>query len=464
MFRKRKSEPSLLGKAAAVYQAGLAAFEAGRYGEAIETLTTIAEENSLPGTLARFYLGRAHLQEGVSELNAGLYSRAAAHFAEARRINPDSTGLSSYIAACHVGQGRFDLAAAAMEQERACETMDEDLVIRLAHAFVRDCQLPRAVQVLNEAIETSPRRADLRHQLGLLHASVGEYVEAAGQLKAAVELAPLSAEIHQHLAMAMAAMGDARGSIRHLATAQRLRPHDAHTAFLLAMGLKATRSATNPPAEPGAEGESAAGARKPGGGFLALRGGGLHGAVRETASRGDGCYAGAIAPEEEHGLEALGEVLVSEPDFVEAFLSLPQSEVDGEIFSALAATLERALERHPGYADLHYHCSRVYARQGRTDAAIERAASATRINPRYVQALIQLGRLYRQTDQRGEAIDRLREAIELGGDYPDVHVLLGELYQEDGRKTEARAEFRRALELNSGYARAREALMELQSA
>jgi tetratricopeptide (TPR) repeat protein len=161
---------------------------------------------------------------------------------------------------------------------------------------------------------------------------------------------------------------------------------------------------------------------------------------------------------DEAAIVALGEVIIQEPDFVEAFLNLPVSDADRDIFAMLAATLRRALDRHPDYADLHFHCSRVYERLGRTDAAIDEARSAVRINPRYVQALITLGRLYGQTNRTNEAVDRLESAIAAGGDYPDVHLLLGDLYRGQGKRLEAAVAYHRALELNSNYQAAREAL------
>lgn len=419
MFGKRKSGTSSLGHAARVYQEGLAAFETGRYGEAISKLSTVAEEHSLPGTLARFYLGQSHHHQGIIELNGRHFAVAARHFAEARRINPDSGGLSNYLTACHVGEGRFDLAVSELERVRAGGGSDQAISIRLAHALLRDGQYDRAVDTLQDAICTAPSRSDLRFQLGLILASGGDYEAAVESLEAAVRLSPFDAAIHQHLGLTHGALHRMEDAVRHLRSAQRLAPHDAYIAHLLALSMQAAGAVT-------------VGDREP----LTAR----------------------PAPNDQSALDALGSVILQDPDFVEAFLSLPESEVDHNIFAMLAGTIERSLERHPDYADLHYHCSRVYQRLGRTEAAIERANRAVCINPRYVQALIQLGRLYAQTDRSAEAIDRLREAIRGGGDYPDVHYLLGEMLRRSGRREEARSAFRRALELNSNYHSARAAL------
>lgn len=416
MFGKKKAIGSGLASAAAIYQKGIAAFETGRYSEAIELLASIAEQSSLPATLAKFYLGQAHMKQGIRELNAKSFAPAARHFAEARRINPNSEGLSKYIIACHVGQGRFDMAADELEKTPGDQRRDPAIPIRLAHAFLRDGQQDRAIETLVGAIDLAPRRADLRLQLGLIQASAGEYEAATKSLKAAERLSPFDPSVQLHLGMAYGARQMAEEAVRHLRSAQRLKPHDAHIAQLLAMAMQSCPV--------------------------------------ETA--GEIAFVGAS--ENRNALDQLGDVITHDPEFVEAFLNLPASDVDGEIFAMLAGTLERALERHADYADLHYHCSRVYRRLGKTQEAIAFAQQAVQINPRYVQALIQLGRLYAETNESGPAMERLIAAIESGGDYPDVHYLLGELYRQSGRREEACAAYRRALTLNGEFKSAREAL------
>lgn len=420
MAREQKTNRRFAADAWSAYQEGLAAFDAERYTDAIALLTAIQDADGLLGSLARFYLGQAQLQHGVNELRAGRNAAAARHLTIAREINPKASGLSRFIAACHAGQGRFDRAAAELERAADAGLGDVDQPIRLAHAFARDGKMPRAVETLVRVIDDQPHRVDVRLQLGLLYGAAEEFEDAICVLQEAVELAPLHAEIRQHLGLALAAAGDHREAIEHLSIAQKLRPHDAYLALLLTMALDAA---------------------------------------------GTTCIQLAIAPAvhvreqaDDQSLDVLGELVTENSDFVEAFLSLPVSEVDADIFAMLAATLERALERRPDYADLYHHCSRVYQRLGMTSPAIRQARKAIEVNPRYVQALIQLGRLYAKTDESDAAIDRLEDAVRCGGDYPDVHCLLGELYRRGGNIAQARDAFRRALAINADYQRAHEAL------
>src|SRR5262245_4227960 len=99
MIPNRNKGRFSLGRAAQVYQTGLAAFESGRLSEAIALLTQIKDDNCLPGTLARFYLGQAHFRRGIEELRAKRYTAAAGDLMAARELNPDSADLSRYLAA-----------------------------------------------------------------------------------------------------------------------------------------------------------------------------------------------------------------------------------------------------------------------------------------------------------------------------------------------------------------------------
>ncbi len=413
-----------------IYQRGIAAYETGRYSEAIALLESLGETRGLAANLAHYYLGQAHMRLGMAELSAGRHAEAARHFNAARAINPNAASFSKHISACYAADRRFDLAASELEREQL-RAGDEsprqaDLPIRLAHAFARDGQQARAVETLVEVIHTEPSRIDVRIQLGLLYAAAEEFEDAICIFQEAAELAPLDADVRRHLGLALAAAGEHAEAIEHLAVAQRMRPNDAYLALLLTFAVDAA---------------------------------------------GTTCIKLAIQPAtgelemvDDRSLNALGDVIAGDPNFVEAFLSLPETGLDSNIFALLAEILKRSLECHPDFADLHYHCSRVLQRLGQAEPAIDQAHRAIELNPRYVQALIQLGRLYADTDRSREAIDRFRGAIACGGDYPDVHFMLGQLYHRIGDPIGARDAYQRALELNADFTRAREALAAVHDA
>lgn len=406
----------------AQYQLGVAAYESGRFAEAISILTRVADRSDLPGQLARYYLGRAHLQYGLGELAQRRFANAAEHLQAAVALQVEGD-LSRHLAACFVGQQRFDLAAEAFERQLQRGGGDEATPIRLALSHWKQGQTTRAIDTLSAATRREPGRADLFMQLGLLFASQDDYRLALDALDTAARLAPLDAAIRQHLGLTHAALGAWSAAVEHLSVAQQLRPQDAYVALQLTLAARA------------ANGEGAAAPL----------------AISRPAP---------TAPDTS-AIQQLGQVILKEPDFVEAFLALPRCGIDTEVFGVLAATLEWATERQPELADLHYHCSRVYQRLGRTYEAIDAARRAVEVSPQFVQALIQLGKLYGETDNTQDGIARLEAAIEAGGDYPDVHLMLGQLYQRRGQRGAARQAFERALQLNSGYRAAQTALAEL---
>lgn len=417
IFGRRRMSPA---EAAALYREGLSAFEAGDYERAIGQLSQIDDGCSVSSTLAKFYLGQSHLKHGIELMNDGRHVQAVHHFNVARRLNPDAAGLSRYLATCYAAQRKFDLAADELDRSPDSDVDASTQAIRLAYALARNGQVQKGIETLIEAMDKTPHRIDVRRHLGMMYVASEQYVDAICIFQEAVELAPLDAELRRCFGMALAASEDHAEAAEQLSIAMRLRPNDAYLGALTAMAMEASKSTCVK--------------------------------VRVDPATDQ------LAPIDDCSIDSLSELIVSEPDFVEAFLALPQTGMDDEIFSLMAGVLERALAMNPEFADLHYHCARVYQRLGRMNEAIDEASRAVEINPRYVQALIQLGQLYASQDKTLEARDRLGRAILFGGDYPDVHYLIGELYRREGDVASAADSYRRALALNERYGRARDAL------
>src|SRR5262249_11993297 len=155
---------------------------------------------------------------------------------------------------------------------------------------------------------------------------------------AAIDCDPAHAGAQQNLGLTYAATGEWACAVRHLRTAHRLRPRDAYVALQLGHALRAA-------------------------------------AAEAVAIDGDIAVGGELSLDA-RAVEGLGRTILADPEFVEAFLALPTSGVDRELFATLGATLEWALERQPEFADLHFHCSRVYQRLGQSEAAIAAANRA----------------------------------------------------------------------------------------
>jgi len=406
------------------YGQGMAAYNAGRYDEALGRLEALVNVSGATGVLSRFYLGRTHQQVALDHFRRHRFKEAASHFEAAARWNPLGGGVERFLAACYVRTGQLDLAIDQLRWATAAEPGDVEARIRLAMALWRSADQQEALDTLRAGVDLCPDHAELHYQLGVLHAGRACYTEAEASFRRAVELDARHLGALERLAQCCGLRGDLAEASRWLHHAHQFEPLNPRIGFQLSL-LAQVRGV--PPVE---------------------------------ATTGDT----ALLPEPDRkAIERLGEVIIAEPDFISAFLSLPSSDVDHEVFTALAVTLERAMARQPEYADLHYHCGAVYRRLGRHDAAIERAEQAVRLNPKFVNALILLGELYSQTERWPDSVERLKEAIAEGGDYADVHYMLGRLLQKAGQVDQARDAFERALVLNRDYRPAREALKVLQA-
>jgi tetratricopeptide (TPR) repeat protein len=404
----------------------MAAYNAGNHRAAIRHLEPLAGEPGVTGLLSRFYLGQSHHQLALRHFRQMRFKEAASHFEIAARMNPSGGGVERFLSACHAKTGRFDLAAEGLRTLLDRNPEDVGARIRLALALWKQSTPEAGVKVLEEGLEARPDHAELQYQLGVMYAAREDFERAETYFGAALARDPGHAGACERLAQCRALDGEPHRALELLQRAHTLDPLNPRIGLQLSVLAQTVGEA--------------AGTLLPG---------------DSAPARGDLDHV---------AIERLGEMVAQEPDFVGAFLSLPASEVDQEVFSILAATLEEALSKHPEYADLHYHCGGVYRRLGRDAAAIAHVERAVSLNPRYVNALILLAGLYAQTARLDDGAARLEQAIQSGGDYADVHYMLGRLYQQSGQPSRARGAYERALALNGRFEQAKEALDSLATA
>jgi predicted Zn-dependent protease len=255
----------------------------------------------------------------------------------------------------------------------------------------------------------------------VLLASRACFDEAELRFVQAINLNPGHTEAMVNAAMCCAVRGEPAEALALLQRAQKLRPFDGRIGLLLAQAANATQQ-------------------------------------KGIAVRFQAAMPSDEPDDDLQGREELARVIEADPDFVDAFLSIPILESQQAVYATLLRTLECVLERQPEHAELHFHCGRVLDRLGRREDAIQRGERAVSLEPRFVRALIELAKLYRQSARPAEAVRRLEQAIQAGGRYPDVYYLLGQLYTEQGEIGRARTAYRRAVLLNDRYEAAHEAL------
>ena len=389
--------------------------------------TAVAGPDDGKGTLEllqRYYQAQQQLRRGICLLNAGQYEQAERAFSSAAKLNPHSRPLPLLLAACHVGRGRYDLAAAEMERQTLAEPDDVTARIRRALLLWRDSRPHEAIEYLRQGVAAHPDSAELQFQLGTLLAAMDEYAEAELRFTQAIAIDKNHTDALVALAQCCAVGQRVDEAKRYLERAQRRRTNDARVGLLLAQAAKALRDGGTP--------------------------------IDIQAQIPD-----EESSDEVEGLEQLSRVFEADPGFIDAFLGLPTGELDDEVHDVLLRSLGLALDRSPRHAGLHCAVGRLLARMGRNDEAARSIERAVEIDPQYVQALIQLGRLYHQANRDQEAIERLNQAIAAGAEYADLYYLLGNLYRRNGQASQARRAYVRALKINRNYEAARTALETL---
>ncbi len=404
------------------YTLGINLYRRGQYEKAIKELEPLTACKDVLGRVARYYYAMSHRKLGIDSLESGRFNNAETHIRAAVEAVGNKADLPSYMAAVYARTRRMDRCAD--EIEKIIESGGDGASARrkLAQAQWNAGRRTEAYMTLTSAISRFAETGELHMQMGLFYAAEERFDEARREMETAAQVDCTNADCHYYLGLIAQAQQDLRTAVRSYQRSFDLRPDDLRVCYHLALAAKAASQ----------RGE-----------HFMLR-------VPEQTRAANGSH-----------MYQLAGYVTSDPDFIEAFLILPPSEADSELFGLLAGVLEVAISEHPDYADLHFHCSRTFNRLGQADAALRHARRAVQINPNYVQALIYLGKLYSKAGKTDEAIDCLERAILNGGDWPDVHCLAGELLGQCNRVVDARKHLGRALQLNSGYTRAADALESL---
>lgn len=389
-----------------------------------------ASSRPLHSELVALLIGRLRaddeVRRGICLLNAGRYEKATEAFSSAERLGATSEALPSYLGACLLGQGKEAEAAKRFAEAVSDDHSGSAARVRQALSLWSAGDQSGAIETLRLGVRTNPESAELHFQLGTLLGALEQYDEAELRFTQALSIDRDHTEATVNLALCSGRRGALDEAVAHLQRAQERKPHDARVGVFLAQAAKALTE----------QGRTAR--------------------VRAKMAEVD-------PASDEHGIDELSRLIEIEPDFADAFLSLPVDHLDERIFAMLLKMLEKALERQPEHAELHHHCGRVLDRLGRREEAIDENERAVHLDPTMARALIELGRLYQETDRTTDATERLERAIKAGADYADVHYLLGNLYRKQGWVGRARSAYRHALTLNARYEAAHEALATLPS-
>ena len=404
------------------FSEGMRAYRQGRHAQAAAALEPLVSRRDLVGRLARYYCAMAQRACGIEDIQAGRLAGGIDRLRRAVGLVGPQSELVEYLLGAYARAGRYEDAVAEAEVLTEQNNQDVSAQVRLAQAQWRSGRWPVAIMTLTAAIRRLGDHAELHLHLGLFHAARNQHELACRHLGKAIECDCTCTRAMRYLGLSRAASGDFAPAAEAFARALALEPQDALTAYHLCQSVAAARQ----------QGHTVT---------LAIP------------------VAARAAQESEIG--QLAEYAASEPDFVDAFLSLPESEADEELFGVLASVLRVAIAAHPDYADLHHYAARTMERLKDTPAAIGHARRAVETNPHYAKALAHLAELEHRTGASADALEHLRRAIRAGADWADVHCRLGDLLRECGQADEAASHYRRALQLNQRYQRAAEGLSGL---
>lgn len=118
-----------------------------------------------------------------------------------------------------------------------------------------------------------------------------------------------------------------------------------------------------------------------------------------------------------------------------------------ELYADAKALWRDNLVKNPLASLAHYNLGTLLLREGKPDEAIERFASAVRIDPQYADAYGNWGTALNQRGDADSAIAMFAKALEIDPGNPTIHYNFGNALKQQGRFSEAIREYTKTLEV-----------------
>jgi TolB-like protein/Tfp pilus assembly protein PilF len=184
-------------------------------------------------------LGDAHRAVAFVRMYAWDWPGADAAFGRALSAAPGSAETHSYYALYLVVRGRFAEAIAAAEHARSLDPLSPMVGTDRALALWAADRYPEAIDGYRQTLEFDPHFVESHRQLGLLHASLGDFDAALPELERAATLAP-DMETLGSFGYGLAAAGrgaEARAILEGLHLTGRRRYVEPYARCLIHLGL-----------------------------------------------------------------------------------------------------------------------------------------------------------------------------------------------------------------------------------
>ena len=163
---------------------------------------------------------------GSSYADVGRLQEAAAHLAEALRLDPKSAAARNYMGGVLVAQRRVAEAVVEFRQAAALSPRDERMHFNLGNALAALGQGAEAARAYERALAVNPDFAPAHQNLGVYLVSAGRLPQAIEHLKRAAAITPDSAEVLGDLGAALAEAGRPDEAKEQFRRALELKPDD----------------------------------------------------------------------------------------------------------------------------------------------------------------------------------------------------------------------------------------------
>jgi len=401
-----------------LFQAGISAYEAGRYADALpplEKLVRLVPDNFEVNEL----LGLVYASNSEDV-------KANEHLAKAVRLNPNSAAARANLAASFARLGKMDLAEEHFTKAAELEPEDYGINHNLGAALAHNGKVAKAIPYLEKARCLNPSSYDNGYDLSLAYLVSGRLADARASVQSLLKIKDL-AELHNLLAQVEEKDGNFIAAVNQFETAAHMEPTE-NNLFDWAGELMIHRTL-----DPAVEVFRRATDRYPN-------------SYRLMVGLGTAYYARGNYDDAVRLLIRAADLNPSDPA-VYKFLSRAYDSSPSQAADVIDR-FRRYAELQPtnGLALYYYAMSLWKGKRAqdpafdpkRIDSFLRRAIVA---DPKLPEAHLQLGNLNADQGKFTEAIPEYQRALELNSDLADAHYRLGQAYVRTSQRDKAQEQF-----------------------
>src|SRR5215468_9092601 len=200
-----------------LFQAGVSAYEAGRYADAVpplEKLVRLVPDNFEVNEL----LGLVYASNSQDV-------KANDHLAKAVRLNPNSAAARANLAASFARLGKMDLAEEHFSKAAELEPEDYGTNHNLGAAFAHNGKVAKAIPYLEKAQRLNPSSYDNGYDLSLAYLVSGRLADARASVQSLLKIKD-AAELHNLLAQVEEKDGNFIAAVTQFETAAHMEPSE----------------------------------------------------------------------------------------------------------------------------------------------------------------------------------------------------------------------------------------------